>query len=125
MSKQPGLLVNRILMPYLIEAVKLVEEGVSIVTIDQAATEFGMPMGPIELADSVGARYLSFRGGGIIPALHMDVPDKLRELVGQGQLGRKPGRGFIVITPAAGANRRRRTRPPPTFPSPNGWFCAC
>ncbi|MEK9133293.1 MAG: 3-hydroxyacyl-CoA dehydrogenase NAD-binding domain-containing protein, partial [Pseudomonadota bacterium] len=50
-KSSPGFLVNRILMPYLIEAVKLVEEGVGITTIDQAATEFGMPVGPIELAD--------------------------------------------------------------------------
>jgi 3-hydroxyacyl-CoA dehydrogenase/enoyl-CoA hydratase/3-hydroxybutyryl-CoA epimerase len=123
-KSSPGFLVNRILMPYLIEAVKLVEEGVGITTIDQAATEFGMPMGPIELADSVGLDICLSVAEELSEPLHMEVPDKLRELV-SGQLGANPGRGSIVITPAAGANRRRRTRPPPTFPSPNGWFCAC
>ena len=50
----PGFLVNRILMPYLVEAVTLYDEGVSPEAIDKAALDFGMPMGPVELADTVG-----------------------------------------------------------------------
>ena len=50
----PGFLVNRALTPYLAEAFILLDEGVSKETIDRAAEEFGMPMGPIELADRVG-----------------------------------------------------------------------
>jgi len=107
-KSSPGFLVNRILMPYLIEAVKLVEEGVSIVTIDQAATEFGMPMGPIELADSVGLDICLSVAEELSEPLHMDVPDKLRELVGQGQLGRKSGQGFYRYNA-----RGRRESPPP------------
>ena len=107
-KSSPGFLVNRILMPYLIEAVKLVEEGVGITTIDQAATEFGMPMGPIELADSVGLDICLSVAEELSEPLHMDVPDKLRELVGQGQLGRKSGQGFYRYNA-----RGRRESPPP------------
>ena len=77
-KSSPGFLVNRILMPYLIEAVKLVEEGVSIVTIDQAATEFGMPVGPIELADNVGLDICLSVAEELSEPLHMEVPVKLR-----------------------------------------------
>jgi 3-hydroxyacyl-CoA dehydrogenase/enoyl-CoA hydratase/3-hydroxybutyryl-CoA epimerase len=107
-KSSPGFLVNRILMPYLVEAVKLVEEGVSIVTIDQAATEFGMPMGPIELADSVGLDICLSVAEELSEPLRMEVPDKLRELVGQGHLGRKSGQGFYRYNA-----RGRRESPPP------------
>ncbi len=50
----PGFVVNRVLMPYLHEAMQLAEEGVPLAAIDTAATDFGMPVGPIELADVVG-----------------------------------------------------------------------
>ena len=107
-KSSPGFLVNRILMPYLIEAVKLVEEGVGIATIDQAATEFGMPVGPIELADTVGLDICLSVAEELSEPLHMEVPDKLRELVGQGLLGRKSGRGFYQYD-----SRGRRQVPPP------------
>ncbi len=107
-KSSPGFLVNRILMPYLIEAVKLVEEGVGVVTIDQAATEFGMPMGPIELADSVGLDICLSVAEELSEPLHVDVPDKLRELVGQHHLGRKSGQGFYQYDA-----RGKRQIPPP------------
>lgn len=107
-KSSPGFLVNRILMPYLIEAVKLVEEGVGITTIDQAATEFGMPVGPIELADNVGLDICLSVAEELSEPLHMEVPDKLRELVGQSQLGRKSGQGFYRYNA-----RGRRESPPP------------
>ncbi len=90
----PGFLVNRILMPYLMEAVALVEEGVPAAVIDKAAVDFGMPMGPVLLADTVGldiclsvAEKLSTHFGGAVPA-------RLRGLVESGDIGRKSGRGF-------------------------------
>ena len=95
-KSSPGFLVNRILMPYLIEAVKLVEEGVNIVTIDRAATEFGMPMGPIALADTVGLDICLSVAQELSEPLHMDVPENLRRLVAEGHLGRKSGRGFYA-----------------------------
>ncbi len=90
----PGFLVNRVLMPYLLESVKLLEAGYTADAIDQAACNFGMPMGPIELADKVGldvclsvARNLTHHYGG-------DVPAQLVQLVEQQRLGCKTNAGF-------------------------------
>jgi 3-hydroxyacyl-CoA dehydrogenase/enoyl-CoA hydratase/3-hydroxybutyryl-CoA epimerase len=104
----PGFLVNRILMPYLLEAVKLVEEGVSIATVDHAAIEFGMPMGPIELADSVGLDICLSVAQELSGPLHLEVPSMLRRLVGEKHLGRKTGSGFYQYD----ARGRRQTPPP-------------
>ncbi|MBM2830780.1 MAG: hypothetical protein HW411_1570 [Gammaproteobacteria bacterium] len=90
----PGFLVNRILMPYLMEAVLLLEEGVSAPEIDRAATTFGMPMGPIELADTVGLDICLSVAKILSAALGMNVPDQLQKMVAAGHLGRKSGRGF-------------------------------
>jgi len=93
-ASSPGLLVNRILMPYLLEAVRLVEEGVSPGEVDRAAIDFGMPAGPLRLVDEVGldaclglARILSGR-------FSMEMPPMLERLVAAGRLGRKCGMGF-------------------------------
>ncbi|GAB4353937.1 MAG: 3-hydroxyacyl-CoA dehydrogenase NAD-binding domain-containing protein [Gammaproteobacteria bacterium] len=90
----PGFLVNRVLMPYLMEAVTLVDEGVAPEVVDEAARRFGMPLGPVELADMVGldvclsvARVLTQHYGGSIPA-------QLQQRVQEGRLGRKSGQGF-------------------------------
>lgn len=112
-KSSPGFLVNRILMPYLIEAVVLVSEGVPAVLIDQAATKFGMPMGPIELADTVGldiclhvAEILSQELGG-------EVPEKLRTMVAAGQLGRKSGEGFYQYKKGKPVKPNDTGTPPP------------
>jgi len=93
-QSSPGFLVNRVLMPYLLECVQLLDEGYSPESIDKAATEFGMFMGPVEMADIVGldvclavAENLSQHFGGT-------VPQKLRDMVKAGKLGRKSGEGF-------------------------------
>jgi len=102
----PGFLVNRALMPYLLEAVLLLEEGVPARDVDRAAVDFGMPVGPVELADRVGldiclavAEHLSEQllGPRAAPgAAHLPVqlPGALRERVAAGHLGLKSGRGF-------------------------------
>jgi 3-hydroxyacyl-CoA dehydrogenase/enoyl-CoA hydratase/3-hydroxybutyryl-CoA epimerase len=97
-TSSPGFLVNRVLMPYLLEAVVLESEGVSAQVIDQAALEFGMPMGPIALADTVGldiclavAETLS---GTLYKDREVEVPAKLRAMVESGKLGKKSGEGF-------------------------------
>ena len=90
----PGFLVNRILTPYMLEAVCLFAEGVSMDAIDKAATNFGMPMGPIELADTVGLDICLSVGEVLGAELGMEVPDLLRRKVAAGDLGRKTGRGF-------------------------------
>lgn len=93
-ASRPGFLVNRVLMPYLMEAMTLFEEGVPAAAIDHAAVQFGMPMGPIALADKVGldvclsvAENLSHYFGG-------KVPERLKSMVQAGHLGVKSGRGF-------------------------------
>ena len=95
-KSKPGFLVNRVLMPYLMEAMVIYEEGVAPELIDQAALKFGMPMGPIRLADQVGldvclsvADNLSGHFGG-------KVPGRLEQMVNEGRLGCKSGEGFYV-----------------------------
>jgi len=92
----PGFLVNRILMPYLLEAVTLVEEGVSPTVIDRAATDFGMPMGPIRLADTVGLDICLSVARIFARHFLTSVPARLEQLVAAGRLGRKSGRGFYA-----------------------------
>ena len=96
-SSSPGFLVNRILMPYLLEAVELENEGVPAAEIDRQAVAFGMPMGPIELADTVGLDICLHVGEILGQHLGMKVPEKLGSLVNQGRLGRKSGRGFYEL----------------------------
>jgi len=96
-KSSPGFLVNRILMPYLIEAVTLGEEGVPLTAIDQAAVEYGMPMGPIELADTVGLDICLKVAENLSDIMDVSVPDKLRTLVEAGNLGKKTGHGFYAF----------------------------
>lgn len=93
-KSSPGFLVNRILMPYLLGAVMLMKEGVPMTAIDKAMLNFGMPMGPITLADTVGldvclsvAKYLS-------KYFDTPIPPALVEMVEKKQLGKKTGQGF-------------------------------
>jgi 3-hydroxyacyl-CoA dehydrogenase/enoyl-CoA hydratase/3-hydroxybutyryl-CoA epimerase len=90
----PGFLVNRVLMPYLIEAVLLAEEGQALADIDGAATDFGMPMGPILLADTVGLDICLSVAEELAGPLGIKVPQRLRDKVAAGQLGKKSGQGF-------------------------------
>ncbi len=91
---RPGFLINRILMPYLLEAVILHEEGVPVAAIDLAAKNFGMPMGPIELADKVGLDICLSVANHLAPVYGFKVPEKLAIMVNEKQLGVKTGRGF-------------------------------
>ena len=90
----PGFLVNRILMPYLVEAVTLFDEGVSPEAIDKAALDFGMPMGPVELADTVGLDICHSVAENLASAYGTDVPAVLGQYVEANKLGKKTGRGF-------------------------------
>ncbi|MEO8443539.1 MAG: 3-hydroxyacyl-CoA dehydrogenase NAD-binding domain-containing protein [Gammaproteobacteria bacterium] len=92
----PGFLVNRILAPYMGEAMEMIREGVPLAEIDQAAVEFGMPLGPIELADSVGLDVADHVARILAPVLGREPAPELEELVGQGNLGLKTGRGFYT-----------------------------
>jgi 3-hydroxyacyl-CoA dehydrogenase/enoyl-CoA hydratase/3-hydroxybutyryl-CoA epimerase len=92
----PGFIVNRVLMPYLQEAMRAAQEGVPLPVIDHAAVDFGMPMGPVELADVVGLDVCQHVGKIIAAELGREVPDlqQLDTLVAQKKLGRKTGSGF-------------------------------
>jgi len=93
-KSSPGFLVNRILMPYLMEAMAMVEEGIPLADIDRAAMDFGMPMGPIHLADTVGLDICLSVAEELAEPLGMEVPEKLRAMVKDGKLGKKSGEGF-------------------------------
>jgi 3-hydroxyacyl-CoA dehydrogenase/enoyl-CoA hydratase/3-hydroxybutyryl-CoA epimerase/3-hydroxyacyl-CoA dehydrogenase/enoyl-CoA hydratase/3-hydroxybutyryl-CoA epimerase/enoyl-CoA isomerase len=92
----PGFLVNRILFPYLNEAMALLEEGAEPRTIDRVATDFGMPMGPITLSDMVGLDTTLYAGQVIHRAFEDRVKGNkiLPALVAAGRLGQKTGSGF-------------------------------
>jgi 3-hydroxyacyl-CoA dehydrogenase/enoyl-CoA hydratase/3-hydroxybutyryl-CoA epimerase len=93
-KSSPGFLVNRILTPYLLEAVSLWEEGVPAEQIDKVAKKFGMPMGPVELGDTVGLDICLSVAKNMANTLNITIPDKLQEMVDKGHLGKKSGRGF-------------------------------
>jgi len=88
----PGFLVNAVLAPYLLAAMRAVDEGLSPATVDAAMTAFGMPMGPLELADTVGLDVALAAGRQL--AGQAQPPRCLAEHVARGELGRKTGRGF-------------------------------
>ena len=93
-KSSPGFLVNRVLMPYLMECVQLLEEGYSPEVIDEAAKSFGMMMGPVELADTVGMDVCLAVAENLTSHFGGEVPKTLRDLVAAGKLGRKSGEGF-------------------------------
>ncbi len=92
----PGFLVNRILMPYLLEAIRLLHEGVPGPVLDKAAKRFGMPMGPIELADTVGLDVCASVGKELAPFLGLEIPPDLDSLLDAGKHGKKDGQGFYT-----------------------------
>jgi 3-hydroxyacyl-CoA dehydrogenase/enoyl-CoA hydratase/3-hydroxybutyryl-CoA epimerase/3-hydroxyacyl-CoA dehydrogenase/enoyl-CoA hydratase/3-hydroxybutyryl-CoA epimerase/enoyl-CoA isomerase len=100
----PGFLVNRVLFPYMNEALLLLQEGASMDAIDKAATRFGMPMGPIALEDLVGLDTSAYAGKVLAQA----YPDRavptpiLFDLVNAGRLGKKTGAGFRKYTGKGG-----------------------
>ena len=93
----PGFLVNRILIPYLNEAVFLLQEGYSIDDIDGAALDFGMPMGPIRLLDEVGLDVAAHVSKIMVAGYgdRMAVPAFAETLMNLGRKGRKSNAGFF------------------------------
>lgn len=93
----PGFLVNRILVPYLMEAVRLHQSGIAVRDIDEAMLEFGMPMGPMRLLDEIG----------LDVATHVAKTDAFEKMIASGHLGKKSGQGFYRY-------ENGREIPPPT-----------
>ncbi len=109
----PGFLVNRVLLPYMVEAVRLVLEGHPAETIDRIMLDFGMPMGPLRLADEVGldvanhvAKDLAARLPHFASAAKDDVLD---HMIAKGWLGRKSGKGFYDFSGGKNGSDDART----------------
>jgi 3-hydroxyacyl-CoA dehydrogenase/enoyl-CoA hydratase/3-hydroxybutyryl-CoA epimerase len=108
----PGFVVNRVLAPYMGEAMAMAKEGVPLAEIDKAAVRFGMPMGPIELVDSVGLDIAQHVAAILTTGTNREMPDTgIAAMVENGQLGRKSGQGFYrwedgkAVKPAAGGGQ--------------------
>lgn len=106
----PGFVVNRVLAPYMAEAMYLAADGVPLLAIDRAAEDFGMPMGPVELADSVGIDIAIHVAGILGDRFDPAGLERMRQMVEAGRLGRKSGQGFYewrdgkVVKPEAVAD---------------------
>ena len=102
----PGFLVNRILFPYLNEACVMLEEGADPRAIDKAASDFGMPMGPITLSDVVGLDTCLYAGMVVNRAFkdRAKPTQILGELVKAGRLGQKSGAGFYSYAKSTRGN---------------------
>jgi 3-hydroxyacyl-CoA dehydrogenase/enoyl-CoA hydratase/3-hydroxybutyryl-CoA epimerase len=126
----PGFVVNRILMPYLNEAVLLLAEGMKMEPIDQVMRRFGMPMGPLELLDQVGLDVAAHIARSIQPALGDRYPPNalFEQITQRGWLGQKSGVGFYryhgkrkrvnrdvagLLAEGEGADRKRMSSLPP------------
>ncbi|HEY9131522.1 MAG TPA: 3-hydroxyacyl-CoA dehydrogenase NAD-binding domain-containing protein [Dyella sp.] len=92
----PGFLVNRILMPYLLESMRLYNEGIPGPVLDKEAKKFGMPMGPIELADTVGLDVCASVGKELAPFLGLELPAGLEDRLEAGKRGKKDGQGLYT-----------------------------
>ncbi|MCF5991869.1 3-hydroxyacyl-CoA dehydrogenase NAD-binding domain-containing protein, partial [Xanthomonas perforans] len=89
----PGFLVNRVLFPYLLEAATAYAEGIPGPVLDKTAVKFGMPMGPIELIDTVGLDVAAGVGAELAPFLRLPIPAALAT-VEAGKRGKKDGQGL-------------------------------
>ena len=110
-ADSPGFVVNRVLMPYLSEAMVLLEEGYPLSDLDRAMKRFGMPMGPFQVLDEVGLD-VAKKVAGVLGAAFADrmAPSaSLDKLIAAGRLGRKSGRGFYLY-------RGRKSQPDPRLP---------
>ena len=98
-NDSPGFLVNRILLPYMVEAVNIFREGCAITKVDSLMLDFGMPMGPMRLTDEVGLDVAQHVAKDLESRLAKPVPlhDTLEQMIAKGWMGRKSGRGFHVF----------------------------
>jgi 3-hydroxyacyl-CoA dehydrogenase/enoyl-CoA hydratase/3-hydroxybutyryl-CoA epimerase len=92
----PGFLVNRLLFPYMLEAALAYSEGIPGAVIDRAAVKYGMPMGPIELIDTVGLDVAYGVGQELAPFLGLAIPPALSQPPEAGKRGKKDGQGIYA-----------------------------
>ena len=112
----PGFLVNRALTPYLLEALVMFDAGMKKETIDKAAEDFGMPMGPIELADEVGLDICLHVAEMLKGSINREMPDPpqwLKDKVAKGDLGKKTGKGLYDWKDGHAIKSHEEAAPPP------------
>jgi 3-hydroxyacyl-CoA dehydrogenase / enoyl-CoA hydratase / 3-hydroxybutyryl-CoA epimerase len=112
----PGFLVNRALTPYLLEALVMLDSGMKKEAIDKAALDFGMPMGPIELADEVGLDICLHVAEMLRESVLHDMPEVpqwLKDKVRSGELGKKTGKGLYEWKDGRAVKAREEAAPPP------------
>ncbi|MGH8322064.1 MAG: 3-hydroxyacyl-CoA dehydrogenase family protein, partial [Gammaproteobacteria bacterium] len=109
-KSSPGFLENRILMPYLMEAMLAADEGIALEAIDQAALDYGMPMGPMELTDTVGLDVSLSVAQVFAKEYNKKIPESLTKLVTEKKLGRKSGEGFYKYQDGNPLKDRNRAR---------------
>jgi len=104
----PGFLVNRILLPYMVESVRLFNEGCGVQQLDKLMLDFGMPMGPLRLSDEVGLDVAQHVATDLQNRLPKPVPinDTLQKMIAKGWLGKKSGRGFYLFSDRKGAKEQ-------------------
>ena len=109
-KSHPGFLVNRVLLPYMSKAIRLVEQGIPADKIDQACLDFGMPMGPLKLGDTVGLDICLHVGSIFEDQLGKgyEVPELLKTMVANGDLGAKSGKGFYTKSKSRWSGNRDR-----------------
>ncbi len=108
-SDAPGFLVNAVLAPYMLEAMRCVDEGLAPETVDEAMKVFGMPMGPLELADTVGLDIAHAAGRQLAGAA--DLPKCLEAHLARRELGKKTGRGFYAWKDGKAVKKEAGTPP--------------
>lgn len=113
----PGFLVNRVLFPYMLEAANAYAEGIPGAVIDKAAVKFGMPMGPIELIDTVGLDVAAGVGKELSPFLGLQVPPALAA-VEPGKRGKKDGQGLYKWEPTEKGSRAVKPDVPKDYQAP-------
>ncbi|MDP1581764.1 MAG: 3-hydroxyacyl-CoA dehydrogenase NAD-binding domain-containing protein [Candidatus Didemnitutus sp.] len=107
-NDSPGFLVNRILLPYMVEAVRIFNEGIDVQRLDRIMLDFGMPMGPARLSDEVGLDVAQHVAVDLQTRLPKPVPinDTLVRMIDKGWLGKKSGTGFYVFPKEKGAKEQ-------------------
>ena len=102
----PGFVVNRILMPYLIEAARQYEKGVQPEAVDKELIKWGMPMGPFRLMDEIGLDVCLHVAKDLSNRLGFDIPNILTVMIDKGHLGKKTGKGFYEYKKGRSVKRR-------------------
>ena len=115
----PGFLVNRLLFPYMLEAATAYAEGIPAPVIDKAAVKYGMPMGPIELIDTVGLDVAYGVGQELAPFLGLQIPPALANPPEAGKRGKKDGQGIYAWEQTGKGSKPKKPEVPKDYKAPD------